>query len=207
MVVMPANNSSGRVHWWAGKWPGRIGHLYGPGGQRGPYPWIPYALDNGAFKAYQLKQPFDGKAFTRLLNWAQKKAAPPMWCAVPDVVADRDGTLRSWDQWFPELVDKGWDLAFVVQDGMTPDDVPPTADIVFVGGTKQWKRETVPMWTSVFPRVHVGRVNSEADLWLCHNHGCESCDSSGWFMGDTTRLEPVEAYLRSTELPAEEELV
>jgi hypothetical protein len=65
MIVMPSNWSAGLVHYLAGIYPGMIGHLYSPKGQRGPYPWLPYALDNGAFKN------FDKYAWVKLLRWSQ----------------------------------------------------------------------------------------------------------------------------------------
>ena len=51
MLVMPANNTSGLVHWLAGKAPGSIGHLYTPARTESPKSWLPYVLDNGAFAA------------------------------------------------------------------------------------------------------------------------------------------------------------
>ena len=46
MIVMPANSSGWFWHSLARE-TGRLGHLYSPGGQMGPWPWFPYALDKG----------------------------------------------------------------------------------------------------------------------------------------------------------------
>lgn len=54
MIVMPANSSGWFWHSLARE-TGRLGHLYSPGGQRGPWPWFPYALDNGAYACWTVK--------------------------------------------------------------------------------------------------------------------------------------------------------
>lgn len=49
---MPANSCGWFWHALARE-TGRLGHLFSPGGQRGPWPWFPYALDNGAFSCWR----------------------------------------------------------------------------------------------------------------------------------------------------------
>jgi hypothetical protein len=194
MMVMPANNGKGIVHYWAGKYPGLLGHLYSPDGFRGPYPWLPFALDNGAFPAYTKGVPWNEEAYRKLLARVAAQQQAPLWILAPDVVADRDATLRSWERWAPELRTFGWPLAFAVQDGMTVGDVPD-ADVIFVGGSTEWKRETMAMWGANFARVHVGRINTEKWLWRCVEIGAESCDGTGWFRGDKAQLAGLASFL------------
>ncbi|HEX8184352.1 MAG TPA: hypothetical protein VF747_06365 [Blastocatellia bacterium] len=163
MMVMPANSSKALVHHWATKYSGLLGHLYGPTGQRGPYRWLPYALDNNRFPAWENGTAWSEPAYLQLLEWAYRAALagqPPLWALVPDVVADRDGTLKEWDKWSVVVESYGFKLAFAVQDGMTRKDVPNNADVVFIGGTVAWKWKTAPQWCAAFPRVHIGRVNT-----------------------------------------------
>lgn len=54
MIVMPANSTGWFWHSLARE-TGRIGHLYSPRAQTGPFPWFPYALDNGAFSCWTPK--------------------------------------------------------------------------------------------------------------------------------------------------------
>lgn len=178
VIVMPANNSSMHLGWLAGRYPGRIGWLLSPGGWRTPHRWMPYALDNGAFPAWTNGKPWDEAAFLEM--------------------ADREATLASWQVWAPRLREHGWPLAFAVQDGMTPEDVPGDADVIFVGGTTEWKWRTVLIWCQHFPRVHVGRVNSYRLLWSSHDAGAESCDGTGWFRGDQDQLAGLERYLEES---------
>jgi hypothetical protein len=121
-----------------------------------------------------------------------------MWVVVPDWVADRDETLRLWDKHAPALINYGMSLAFVAQDGMTVDDVPKEADVLFIGGSTEWKWRHLEMWTSHFKRVHVGRVNTYRLLWLAHEAGAESCDGTGWFRGDRKQLAGLVNYLNES---------
>lgn len=193
---MPANNSKSTVHYWAGRYPGALGHLYGPGAFRKPYPWLPFALDNGAFAAFTNGTEFDSAAWVALLDKVERTGESPLWALVPDVVGDRDATLRAWEKWAPVASRYGWPLAFAVQDGMTKGDVP-AADVIFVGGTTRWKRRSMAQWARDFQRVHIGRINTAKWLWRCVEVGAESCDGTGWFRGDKEQLAGLENFLES----------
>ena len=193
MRVLITNHSGFRAGYLAGKYEGHLGHLYSPGGMRGPWDFMPFALDNGKFSAAE--RDWDPDAFLGLLYRADTSSMTPLWVVVPDVLGDRDGTLREWDTWAPRLRPFHWPLAMAVQDGMTPEDVPDDAAVVFVGGTTDWKRETLHMWCDAFARVHVGRINTERWLWECFNEGAESCDGTGWFRGDKRQLAGLINYL------------
>lgn len=183
MMLMPANNSSPTVHYIAGACPGRIGWLVGPSARLKTKlrTWMPFALDNDAYSAWTSGQPWDYSEWVEMLKWAAIAKTAPRWVLVPDVVGDRAATIGSWNKYAPSASDYGWALAFAVQDGMTPADIPPQASVVFVGGTTRWKWTSLPMWTSAFPRIHVGRVNTLDRLVLCERLGCESVDGTGWF--------------------------
>lgn len=212
MIVMPANNAKLEVGYLAGKFPGKIGHLYSPGG----YPkrlygdWLPYALDNGRYGAFmQCKESgadrlfgstwedfWNESAFIAMLDHFKHATQQPRWLVVPDVVGDRDGTLLQWDLWADQLRSNyGFPLAFAVQDGMTPDDVPSDADVVFVGGSTHWKWLNYDKFPKAGFRTHVGRVNGYAGLVDCHLAGIESCDGTGWFRGDKRQLAGLHRYL------------
>lgn len=200
MLVMPANNRGLVVGWLAGRFPGRIGHLYSPGGLSRLHEFIPYALDNGRFSVWAAGRKWDEAAFLGLLDRVAGSSHKPRWVLVPDVVADRDATLREWDHWCTRLQQYRWTLAFAAQDGMTPEDVPAEAAVVFVGGSTDWKRRTLQDWCDAFERVHIGRINTDRWLWECHEAGAESCDGTGWMRGDERQLAGLIAYLeRSTK--------
>jgi hypothetical protein len=194
MRVMPANHAS--AHRYAEKHGAHLlGHLYSPGGYRDPR-GLAFAIDNGAFPAWVKGQPWDGDAFLGLCDRVAAAGLTPLWVLVPDVVASRPGTLDRWREWAPRLRKVyAWPLAFAVQDGMTPADVPSDASVVFVGGSTRWKWGNVAKFASLFPRVHVGRVNTERRLWQCWRLGVESVDGSGWFRGDAKQIRGLRNYL------------
>lgn len=197
MMVMPANNAGLTVGYLLGTYPGRIGWLLSPDSWKEPPDWMPYALDNGAYGAFLSGREFDFEKFYQHIHKTWGRGNQPRWIAVPDKVGNREETLRLWFLHSPRVAEYG-KLAFVAQDGMTPDDIPPNASVVFIGGSTEWKWNNLKDWTSSFPRIHVGRVNTERLLWLAHEAGAESCDGTGWFRGDQKQLQGLMRYLKES---------
>lgn len=142
---------------------------------------MPYVVDNGAFIAWQKKTEWNVNEWREMLSVLRMTGIKPRWGVVPDVVANRKGTIENWKRYSREILSLNWPAAFCVQDGMTPDDVPDGADVVFVGGSDEWKFQNLKMWTDNFPRVHCARVNAPEMIESCEKLGCESVDGTGWF--------------------------
>lgn len=195
---MPANNTGVRFGYLAGRFPEKVGHLISPGAERGPYEFIPNALDNGAYSAFTSGEDWSEAAWIRLLDWAHLSGQRPLWALVPDVVANKEATLANWERYAPTVARYGFPLAFAAQDGMLPEDVPADAEVIFVGGSTEWKWRTVGLWCAAYPRVHVGRVNSYRRLWQCHDLGAESVDGTGWLRGDQVKWRGLLAYLEES---------
>lgn len=203
MKVMPSNNSGIRVGYLCKTYPDRLGWLIGPGGWRKPPSWMPTALDNGAFAAWKNKTPWDESAWWKLVTKAYSES-PLLWAVVPDVVTNKEGTLDAWHKWSPIMRQEfpGLPLAFAVQDGMTPRDVPSGVHTVFVGGSFDWKWDNLDMWTKHFRRVHVARVNTRKRLWQADQAGAVSCDGTGWFQYGDAKIQELDDYLKiSDNLP------
>jgi hypothetical protein len=198
MIVMPANNSKWQVHFWQGLY-GGLAHLHSPGGKATLYDDLPFALDNGAYPAYCKQKAWDEDAYWKMLDHIKASGRHPTWALVPDVVANKEETIKRWSLYESRLRSY-WNLplclSFAVQDGMRPEDVPSGAQVVFVGGTTDWKWQTVADWCKHFPRVHVGRVNGYKGLRICAEAGAESCDGTGWFRGDKEQLAGLQRFLR-----------
>ncbi len=198
MLIMGQSN---RVwHYWAGKYPGSVGVLIGPSyGKKVPVDrWMPFVLDNDAFTCWRDKRPWDVEAWRKMLQWIRMTGQKPLWAAVPDVVANRLATIESWKRYSDEIRELDWPMAFCVQDGMTPEDVPKDADIIFVGGSDGWKFPNLSIWTSAFKRVHCARVNAPEMIEACDRLKCESIDGTGWFR-DPSRSDKVPALERFIE--------
>jgi hypothetical protein len=196
VLVMIANQSGREARELAVMYPGAIGHLYSPGGQRGPFPCFPYALDNGAFAAFKNATQLDTGSWMRLLDWAASKAQRPLWALVPDCVGDRGRTLELWDEWKGAVTSREIPAAFAAQDGMTPRDVPIEASVVFIGGTLAWKWSALRSFSDAGLRLHVGRVNTLGGLDACLACGVESVDGTGWFRGNRRQLARLISFLK-----------
>ena len=184
------------MHFWAGRYPQKVGWLVGPSsGRKKPRRWLPWALDNDAYRAWDTEQDWDADVYIRYLDWAAEQEHQPLWAAGPDVVANAAETFRNWEKYAPKVRQYGWPLAFVAQDGMTPDDVPEEASVVFIGGTYKWKWRNVPEFASTPSRIHVGRVNTLFRLRRCEELGVESVDGTGWFRRPESEFIQLEDFL------------
>jgi len=190
-MKMLCGQSNALWHYAAGKWPNKVGLLFGPSYyKKTPVrPWMPYVLDNDAFT---LRDNWDEAAWLAMLQWAKMQGHKTDWILVPDAVGNKDKTLARWEKYAPIAAECKRPLAFAVQDGMTPNDVPNNANVVFVGGSTEFKWRTVETWAAHFPRVHVGRVNNIDRVWQCDDLGIESVDGTGWFK-DPTRKDKLPA--------------
>lgn len=141
---------------------------------------FPYAIDNGAWTAHQQGRRFDHAAFERVV-WALGDGAD--WIVVPDVVADRDASLRMTEWYLPHL--DRWPLLVAVQDGMTDADVAPWLGPrcgLFLGGSTEWKLATMTQWGELARRrgcyYHVARCNSGRRISRAKEAGAHSFDGT-----------------------------
>lgn len=210
MIVMPAN-STGMFFHSLGRETRKLGHLFSPGAQRGPFEWMPYALDNGAFSAWDQdaniwdESKWSEHAWKSLLVWTQTATngkgvvQPPIWAIVPDVPGNAARTIERWPRYTDIIKEFGIPLAVAVQNAMTPEMVRrlrPEPSVICVGGTTEWKWATWRLWKDEFPRVHMLRVNSPEKLYELEHGGIESCDGTGWNRGDRTQTEGLETWAR-----------
>lgn len=209
MIVMPSCSAGWFWHCLARE-TGKLGHLYSPGDQRGPWPWFPFAMDNGAFSLWDAQiNTFDEDQWLsskihewrRMLFWAGAQNQKPLWAIVPDRPGNWQETLRKWKIYAPELVANAIPVAVAVQDGATVGDVralSPSPDVVAVGGSTEWKWDTAELWLRSFQRVHVLRCNAPEKLHWLDERGCESTDGTGWNRGDRTQTQGLEEWARGT---------
>lgn len=216
MIVMPANATGWFWHCLARE-TGRIGHLYSPGAERGPWPWFPFALDNGAFSCWDMAtNTFDDESWAetlpkwrKMLAWASPNIDGVRWAIVPDVPGNRERTIDRWAQYAPIVQAHRIPLAVAVQDGMTTEDVKalrPRPEVIAVGGSDEFKQGTVQMWAQDFDRVHVLRCNSPAWLDILEAIGIESCDGTGWNRGDRKQTAGLERWARKNPVPRVDDL-
>jgi hypothetical protein len=124
----------------------------------------------------------------------------PLWAACPDRVGDAEKTSKMWKRYHKIILHFDILPAFVVQDGHKAKDIPDNAEVIFVGGTTEWKRKTIRYWCKNFPRVHVGRINTLKWLRYVQNAGAESCDGTGWGRGDKRQLNGLIYFLEEQKI-------
>ena len=142
---------------------------------------FPYAIDNGAWTAFQKGEPFDVPAFERAVEWG---AAAADWLILPDIVGGGLASLRFSMEWAPRLAGL-CPLLLAVQDGMTPGDVESEVGPgigIAVGGSTEWKEQSLPAWGRLAADrgayLHVLRVNTARRIDLCRDAGADSFDGS-----------------------------
>lgn len=144
---------------------------------------LPWALDNGAWSAFQQGKPFDEDAFSRAID---KVGEGAQWIVLPDIVAGGLASLELSLRWLNRLQPGSPSrLLIAVQDGMTPDDVREYLNPmvgIFLGGSTQWKLATMDAWGQLARRrncyYHVGRVNSLKRINACAQAGADSFDGT-----------------------------
>jgi hypothetical protein len=140
-----------------------------------------YCLDNGAWTAHTLNQPFDETAF---LTAYDLLAASADFVVLPDIVAGGRKSLDFSLAWRERLPHACPEL-LAVQDGMSTADVAALVGPqlgIFVGGTTEFKERTMAAWGEIARArgayLHVGRVNTARRISLCRAAGAHSFDGS-----------------------------
>lgn len=172
---------------------------------------FPYALDNGAWTAFQKKEPFNVPAFEKAVKLLGTGAE---WIALPDIVMGGKASLDLSISWLRRLrrrvALRGQHFMLVVQNGMESGVllgrikriVGPTVGI-FVGGDTEWKLATVKFWSDLVHSLggicHVGRVNTAKRIGIIGRAGADSFDGSNASRFSKNLL-PLERARRSEEL-------
>lgn len=155
--------------------------------------------DNGCFSAR-----WDADGW-----WRWLAAHPPVRFAVcPDVV-DLSGddthepTVELWHQWAPRIRDLGHVPAFVMHQGATVDTIPEDAEVLFIGGSTEWKL-SASVWDIVAAKrsrcwVHMGRVNSWRRFETAAAMGCKSVDGTFLTFGPDVNLPRLLTWLKRWE--------
>ena len=151
---------------------GNLGALFSPGQRISNR--LPFCLDNGAFRQ------FSPRSFVHHIESISDR---PEFIVCPDVVGDARRTRDRWDEWHECLREFDCPIAFCIQDGQTPEDLPRDADIFFLGGSDLFRWRFFCQrrkWPRLTP-LHIGRINTWAGLWRAVIAGATSVDGTGWF--------------------------
>lgn len=154
---------------------------------------FPYAIDNGAFTAWQQQTAWDEASFLRLV---ESHGAGADFIVVPDIVGAGLESLRFSMTWIERLRGVGRRRLLAVQDGMAPWDIEALIGPelgIFVGGSTDrdrgettwgggWKWRSLRHWAHLARSrrayLHVARVNSTQRIRECILAGADSCDGT-----------------------------
>lgn len=153
-------------------------------------PGFKFAIDNGAFSAWNSNEDFDGDGFMALV---ETHGAAADFVVIPDKVASRYSLdfSRSWIGHLRHLRN----LLIAVQDGMDFEDVGAfirheRVGGIFLGGSIEWKLKTMYQWGAVAKSLgcyfHVGRVNTARRIRLCAEAAANSFDGTSATMYSCT---------------------
>lgn len=142
-----------------------------------------YALDNGAFTAYEQSTPWNRDKFVRAVA---KFGADADFIAAPDIVMGGHESLKLSLSWIAPLLSETRTVLIPVQNGMQLHELEPHLSErvgVFVGGDDRFKERTMHHWAALARSCgawcHVGRVNTKRRIHLARIAGADSFDGSG----------------------------
>lgn len=129
--------------------------------------WSLWALDNGRFAKGGVNPNWELDDWIASLHcypeWVRKLA---VFAVVADVPFDAHGTIEMFWEMRHHVLNAGYPVAFVTQNGMTPLDIPwSEIDAIFIGGDDDHKignegAELIKAGNALGKWTHVGRVNS-----------------------------------------------
>lgn len=134
----------------------------------------------------------------RWLAWLDGLPRSIRFAVAPDVF-DPAGTpchgrtMARWAQFAPAIRSRGFVPAFVCQVGATYPDLPSDADVLFLGGTTEWKLGPEAHRITAAAKadgrwVHMGRVNSQRRIVTALEMGCDSVDGTYLTFGPDKNL-------------------
>jgi hypothetical protein len=163
-----------------------------------------WAMDNGGYTG---QYPGDREYLALLAAKPPAVREACLFVALPDVLGDPIATrARSLPMIGP--LREHWPVAYVLQDGVTIDDVPwDRIDWVFVGGTTEWKmgpdvRRICHFSRNQCVKIHVGRVNSRSRfLYSADVLQADSCDGTFLKYGPDINLPKLLRWTQEGAIP------
>ncbi len=190
---------------------GQLGFIDTPAQGNKPVEGVTWCADNGCFS-----DKWDEARWWKFLLDNAHRADTCAFAVAPDVVGDAFATTMRSRPWLAKIRALGYPVAYVAQDGLEKlrgrtDDggltfpVPwDSFDVLFIGGTTEWKlgqaaREIVAEAKARGKRVHMGRVNSEKRLRYAAAIGCDSVDGTFLTFGPDVNLPRLLTWLRGND--------
>lgn len=164
---------------------------------------VTWCADNGCYS-----DKWDEAKWWKFLVDNAHDAATCLFATAPDVVGDAWRTHIKSLPWLAKIRALGYPVAYVAQDGIDRHPMMPWPDfdVLFIGGTTEWKlgpvaRELVAEAKRRGKWVHMGRVNSEKRFEYARAIGCDSADGTFLTFGPDVNLPKLLAWTRNNGQP------
>jgi len=154
--------------------------------------------DNGCFSSKW--------TFESWRKWLVRISRSVRFVVCPDVYDPlgnpcHDATLERWESMSGIIKRHGFTPAFVCQIGASIENIPEDAEVLFLGGTTEWKLGP-EAWNIAMNRgnrwVHMGRVNSKLRLDTARAMGCDSVDGTHLTFGPDKYLPDVKKWIAAS---------
>lgn len=168
-------------------------------------PGMRWCADNGCFNDKR----FSEDRWWKFLEDNAHASEDCVFATAPDVVGDHHATLKRSRLWLEKIRSLGYPVAFVAQDGSTPENMPwGEFDVLFIGGTNDFKlgeaaRKVIRAGQERSLWVHVGRVNSKRRYSLFASLGCDSCDGTYLTFGPDINLPKLLSWIEDSSATPE----
>lgn len=151
------------------------------------------AFDNGVFQSYKRGYPFMEGLFWKVLTKCYSLGINLDFIVCPDIVMGGNDSLDFSVEWARTLLKTAPVLALAVQDGITTQMVDSYIlslfDVIFVGGSVEWKWKTADEWTKFAhknkKKIHIGQVGQARYLRFAEHIGVDSVDSTSIVRNDS----------------------
>jgi hypothetical protein len=167
--------------------PARIGFLITPSNSRRTYRDVlagySWAVDNEMYAVWKSGREFDMPRYLRFVASLHNYGGRCLFVVVPDLPGDHAGTLALYQKWVGELRAFGKPLAFAAQNGLTNIPADLDYDVLFIGGTNEYRRSgdlypVVQQARAAGKWVHFGRCNTRRGIETATRLGCDSFDGT-----------------------------
>jgi hypothetical protein len=137
-----------------------------------------WALDNGVYTGV-----FTPERYIKALESLQPWRDTCLFAVAPDVIADAAATRELFEEWRSPITGYGYKVAYVAQDGQEALELPAQYDVLFIGGSTDWKLgpgadDCIRQAKAAGKWVHMGRVNSQRRIVHAQLRGVDSCDGT-----------------------------
>lgn len=138
--------------------------------------------------------------FWQFLDDMERYKSTCKFVVCPDVYRNCIATMHWYRQFSWKIKSKGWNIAFVAQDGQERYPLPDVYDALFIGGSTEWKlsdtvKHLIRKAKNDGKWVHVGRVNTQKRIRHFQRECVNSVDGTAPIFGPDINIPLIDRQL------------